>query len=78
MYVNDIQSGACKPNEEPVILKETVSTAWVDAKSVLGATSGHFAMDLAIKKARQTGIGWVAVKGACTYIEGSRKYLVEP
>ncbi|XP_037962310.2 uncharacterized oxidoreductase YjmC [Plutella xylostella] len=63
-YINDIVSGACTPNKEPRVLKETASTAWVDAHSVLGATSSHFAMDLAIKKAKTTGIGWVTVKGA--------------
>ncbi|CAH2089768.1 unnamed protein product [Euphydryas editha] len=63
-YVNDILSGACKPNNQPKILKENASTAWVDANHVLGATVSHFAMDLAIKKSKQTGVGWVTVKGS--------------
>lgn len=62
-YVNDIVSGACEPNNTPIILKETASTAWVDAKSVLGATASNFAMDIAIAKAKATGVGWVVVKG---------------
>lgn len=64
MYVNDIKSGACEPNNEPKILKETEATAWVDANNVLGATASHFGMDLAIKKAQKTGVGWVSVKGS--------------
>ncbi|XP_075981473.1 putative oxidoreductase YjmC isoform X2 [Anticarsia gemmatalis] len=64
MYVNDIKSGNCEPNNDPEILKETQSTAWIDAKNVLGATVSHFAMDLAISKAKNTGVGWVAVKGS--------------
>uniref|UniRef100_A0A2A4JTQ6 Malate dehydrogenase n=2 Tax=Heliothis virescens TaxID=7102 RepID=A0A2A4JTQ6_HELVI len=64
MYVNDIISGACQPNNEPTVLKETQSTAWVDANNVLGATASHFAMDIAIKKAQETGVGWVSVKGS--------------
>ncbi|XP_004922450.1 uncharacterized protein LOC114239958 [Bombyx mandarina] len=64
MYVNDIISGACQPNNEPKILKENASTAWVDANNVLGATASHFAMDIAIKKAQETGVGWVTVKGS--------------
>uniref|UniRef100_A0A2A4JUW3 Malate dehydrogenase n=1 Tax=Heliothis virescens TaxID=7102 RepID=A0A2A4JUW3_HELVI len=51
-YVNDIISGVCQPNNEPKVLKETKSTAWVDANNVLGATASHFAMDIAIKKAQ--------------------------
>ncbi|RVE40292.1 hypothetical protein evm_015058 [Chilo suppressalis] len=62
MYINDILSGACQPNNEPKILKENASTAWVDANNVLGATASHFAMDIAIKKAKDTGVGWVTVK----------------
>ncbi|KAI8419893.1 hypothetical protein MSG28_008518 [Choristoneura fumiferana] len=63
-YVNDIMKGACQPNNQPKILKESASTAWVDADNVLGATASHFAMDIAIKKAKETGIGWVTVKGS--------------
>ncbi|CAB3242359.1 unnamed protein product [Arctia plantaginis] len=63
-YVNDIISGACEPNNKPEVLKETASTAWIDAKNVLGATSSHFAMDISMAKARETGVAWVVVKGA--------------
>ncbi|XP_023946389.2 uncharacterized oxidoreductase YjmC [Bicyclus anynana] len=63
-YINDILSGDCKPNNQPQILKENASTAWVDANCVLGATASHFAMDIAIKKAKTTGVGWVTVKGS--------------
>ncbi|XP_039759202.1 uncharacterized oxidoreductase YjmC-like [Pararge aegeria] len=63
-YINDILTGNCKPNDQPRILKENASTAWVDANNVLGATASHFAMDIAIKKAKTTGVGWVTVKGS--------------
>ncbi|KAJ8718044.1 hypothetical protein PYW07_005974 [Mythimna separata] len=63
LYVNDIQTGACEPNNEPKILKETEATAWVDSCNVLGATSSHFCMDLAISKACKAGVGWVSAKG---------------
>lgn len=29
----------------------------------LGPVVGHFAMDLAIRKAKETGVGWIAAKG---------------
>ncbi|KAJ8717398.1 hypothetical protein PYW08_005797 [Mythimna loreyi] len=63
LYVNDIKTGKCQPNNECKILKESEATAWVDACNVLGATSSHFCMDLAIKKAGKAGVGWVSSKG---------------
>ena len=63
MYVNDIRNKTTEPNAEPAILKETPATAWVDGKNGLGPVIGNFCMDLAIKKAKNVGVGWVAVKG---------------
>ncbi|XP_075981644.1 ureidoglycolate dehydrogenase (NAD(+))-like [Anticarsia gemmatalis] len=62
-YVYAIESGVCEPNSEPEILNEKSSTACVDPRNVMGATTGHFAMDLAINMANETGVGWVTVKG---------------
>ncbi|KAF6773586.1 hypothetical protein AHF37_07510 [Paragonimus kellicotti] len=67
MYVADIQKGVCVYNKEPVIIKETVSTALVNGENLLGPVVGNFAMELAIKKARSTGIGWVAANGSNHY-----------
>ncbi|XP_063626284.1 uncharacterized oxidoreductase YjmC-like [Cydia splendana] len=63
-YVNDLISGATDPKGKPVVLKENACTAWVDGGNALGATVGNFSMDLAIKKAKETGVGWVATKGS--------------
>lgn len=68
MYVNDIITGACKPNEKCKIIKEGPATALVDAMSVLGATSSHYSMEVAIKKAKETGVGWVSVKGSSVIV----------
>ncbi|CAH2042603.1 unnamed protein product, partial [Iphiclides podalirius] len=62
LYVNDMRGGVTKPDLKPVVLKETVATAWVDGMDTLGATAGNFCMDLAIRKAKETGIGWVSAK----------------
>ncbi|XP_052743727.1 (2R)-3-sulfolactate dehydrogenase (NADP(+))-like isoform X2 [Bicyclus anynana] len=62
LYINDMKSGVCNPHAEPIILKETAATAWVDGCDGLGATVGNFSMALAIKKAKECGVGWVAVK----------------
>ena len=51
-------------DSEPVVLHETVGSAWIDGHGCLGAVVGSFAMKKAIEKAAQNGIGWVTAKGA--------------
>ncbi|CAK1553024.1 unnamed protein product, partial [Leptosia nina] len=63
LYINDMKNGICQPNDKPVVLKESAATAWVDGVHALGATVGNFCMDIAIQKARESGVGWVSVKG---------------
>nr|CAD7261477.1 unnamed protein product [Timema shepardi] len=66
-YMEDVTSGACQPNVQPTVLKETLSTAWVDGNDGLGVVVGNFCMELAMAKARQTGVGWVVAKGSNHY-----------
>ncbi|KAJ8717397.1 hypothetical protein PYW08_005796 [Mythimna loreyi] len=61
-YINDINNGTCIPDKKPEILKDVGATAWVDGHDALGATVGNFCMKLAIQKAKQFGVGWVAAK----------------
>ena len=63
MYVKDIQSGITDTNKEPSIIKETAATGYVEGNNILGPTVGNFAMQLAIDKAKQAGVGWVVAKG---------------
>ena len=63
MYVRDLKTGLTASDDEPAIVNETVSTALVDGRNLLGAVVGNFCMQLAIQKAKQTGIGWVVAKG---------------
>ncbi|KAL0967871.1 hypothetical protein UPYG_G00258730 [Umbra pygmaea] len=67
MYIKDIQLGACAKDGEPVVEKETVATALVDGRNLLGPVVGNFCMDLAIRKARDVGIGWVVAHGKFTF-----------
>lgn len=53
----------CFANAEPKILKESAATAWVDGCNGLGPVIGTFCMDLAIKKAKESGVGVVTTKG---------------
>ncbi|XP_065167226.1 uncharacterized oxidoreductase YjmC-like [Atheta coriaria] len=67
MYVSDIQYGNCDPKAKPSILKESPATAWVHGNNGIGAVVGNFCMALAIKKAKEAGVGWVACKGSNHY-----------
>ena len=50
-----------------MILKESAATAWVDGQNGIGPVVGNFCMDLAIKKAKECGVGWVVAKGSNHY-----------
>ncbi|MEQ2302796.1 hypothetical protein AMECASPLE_010354, partial [Ameca splendens] len=63
MYLKDIQTGVCAVEGEPVVEKESAATALVDGKNLLGPVVGNFCMNLAIRKAKEVGIGWVVAHG---------------
>lgn len=52
-YVKGIQQGMMHPKPNPKTLRETQSTATIDADAGLGQPISHRAMQLAIKKARE-------------------------
>uniref|UniRef100_A0A915PDW4 Malate dehydrogenase n=1 Tax=Setaria digitata TaxID=48799 RepID=A0A915PDW4_9BILA len=64
MYVRDVREGICRKDGSPKILKERSATAWIDGNNLLGPVVGNFCMDLAIKKAKEAGVGWVVAKGS--------------
>ncbi|XP_025831131.1 uncharacterized protein LOC108734416 [Agrilus planipennis] len=68
-YINDVIRKSCDPNATPKILKENAATAWVDGCNGLGSVVGNYCMDLAIKKAKEVGVGWVVCKGMYYQIE---------
>lgn len=67
MYVNDVKQNICDGGAVPTITKESVSTALINGNNGLGPVVGNFCMDLAIKKAKETGIGWVCTRGSNHY-----------
>lgn len=68
MYINDLHMNSTNGNVKPEILNETAATAWVDGLNGLGAVVGNFCMDLAIEKAKCTGVGVVCAKRECDVI----------
>jgi len=67
MYVKDIRSGLTIHDMEPQVLTDKAATAWVEGNNLLGPVVGKFCMDLAIKKAKEAGIGFVVAKGSNHY-----------
>lgn len=63
-YVRLWEKGRINASAKPKIVKETLSTATVDADKGLGLVAGPFAMQIAIDKAKQCGSGWVSVKNS--------------
>jgi LDH2 family malate/lactate/ureidoglycolate dehydrogenase len=63
-YVRLWEKGRINPKPNIRVVHETATTATVDGDAGLGLVVAPFAMDLAIKKAKEFGSGWVAVKNS--------------
>src|SRR5438094_877737 len=66
-YVTGLKKGFMKPTDQSRIVKETKATALMDGGQSLGQVVGKRGMDLAIRKARDTAIGVVAVRNSNHY-----------
>jgi len=67
MYRERIQAGLQLPATAWTVVKETPTTAAVDGGNGMGMVVGHHAMQMAIDKARQYGLGAVAVRNSSHY-----------
>jgi L-2-hydroxycarboxylate dehydrogenase (NAD+) len=63
-YIGGIKDGRINPTPNIQIVHEAPSTALVDGDRGLGMVVGHRAMSIAIKKAEETGAGFVAVRNS--------------
>ncbi len=61
-YVAQYNDGTLNPRPQPRILRETVATATMDADRGLGIITGPRAMDIAIQKAKEAGVGIVTAR----------------
>lgn len=61
VYIKRIQAGVMSPRTELEVVRENASTALIDCKNSIGQVAATRAMQLAIKKARETGTAFVAV-----------------
>lgn len=60
-YIQSIENKGLVPDGTPEILRQTASTAFVDSKLCWGHYAGQWCMNLAIEKARATGMGAVSI-----------------
>lgn len=67
MYHGGVKSGRINPAAEPVIEKETPVSAVINANDGFGHIVGKMAMQLAIDKAKQFGIGMTVVNNSTHY-----------
>ncbi|MGC3940674.1 Ldh family oxidoreductase [Roseobacter sp. EG26] len=61
-YLARLAGGGCNPTPAVKVAHETVATAVIDGDDGLGHLAMAAARDLAMKKAREAGIGWVGVR----------------
>lgn len=67
VYLDRIKAGIQNAKTNLEIIKETKTTAVIDGHHGMGQVIGHYAMSLAIEKAKEYGMGMVAVRNSCHY-----------
>ncbi|MCM3762102.1 Ldh family oxidoreductase [Alkalihalobacillus oceani] len=67
IYVKRLQLKVTNPAGSPKVIRDEKATAVVDGDNAMGQVAGKFAMDIAAEKAKQFGVGVVAVKGSNHY-----------
>ncbi len=67
IYIDRINAGIQKPVTELEILKETATTAVMDAHDGMGMVASHKAMEMAIEKAKKYGLAMIAIRNSTHY-----------
>ncbi len=66
-YDNGLKSGLIKLDANPEVVFETPISAVIEGHDGMGQLIGHKAMEIAIEKAKKTGIGIVSVRNSNHY-----------
>lgn len=66
-YIQKMQAGGLDAKAEPSVVCEGPSFAIVNGNKAVGMVSGYKAMQLAIQKAKETGIAYVGVRNSCHF-----------
>lgn len=67
IYIDRIKAGIQKPVTDILTLKEKAAVAVLDAQDGMGMVASWRAMEMAIDKARQCGVSFVAVRNSTHY-----------
>ncbi|MBQ2614305.1 MAG: Ldh family oxidoreductase [Clostridia bacterium] len=67
IYLDRIRDGIQNPVTNFEIIKETPTTAVIDGHDGMGQVIGYKAMEMAIAKAKEYGMGMVVVRNSCHY-----------
>ncbi len=67
IYLDRIRAGVQKAVTNYEILKETPTTAVVDGHDGMGQVIGYKSMEMAIRKAKEYGMGMVVARNSCHY-----------
>lgn len=67
IYLDRIKAGIQNPVTNFEIIKETPTTAVIDGNNGMGQVIGYKAMQMAIDKAKEYGMGMVVVRNSCHY-----------
>ena len=67
IYIDRIKAGILNPVTKIDILKETPTTAVLDANDGMGMVASHKAMEMCIEKAHKYGMGMVTVRNSSHY-----------
>lgn len=67
IYIDRIDMGIMNPVTKIDVLKDSKATAVLDANNGMGHVAGYRAMEMAIEKAKEYGIGMVAVRNSNHY-----------
>jgi ureidoglycolate dehydrogenase (NAD+) len=66
-YLRRLKAGGLAPRGVPSVVTEGPGWAVVDGDSSLGMVTSTYAMDVALGKARQTGLGYAGVRNSCHF-----------
>ena len=66
-YHKGIEKGTIKVDAQPEVVFETPVSAVIDGHDGMGQLIGHYAMELAIKKAKESGVGIVSARNSNHY-----------
>lgn len=64
LYLPLLAGGRCDPRARPVVAEDRGAAVLLDARRALGLWAAGTAMDLAVARAREHGVGLVSVRGA--------------